>query len=212
LFPTITMSAPAEIVFSQSVTTMNEWARRTGIPLTPSADALNVTYARARRWLLSVKSELIAQHNFRDVPCDDSRIMFTIECPSPFRSSGGLSRSPNCRIQVPYDASTFFAPKRRVQWEMVFHSATFAYMRQTCKPVADLLHLLQCLMVGVVVLVKEERAPGQPLYRTIRGLPPVEWVSNSRDRLVDVLGGDIYRALYRAAGDKRTSFMLEVEP
>ncbi|KAI0031833.1 hypothetical protein K488DRAFT_78853 [Vararia minispora EC-137] len=206
------MSAtPAEVVFSVSVNTMNEWARRTGIPLTPSADALNITYARARRWLLQIKADLIAKHHFHEVTPPDSGIMIAIECSSPFRSSGGLSRSPPFGINIPHHASTFFDPKRRVQWEMVFHSAAFAYMRHTCPPVADLLHLLQCIITGLIVLVKEERTPGQPLYRTIRGLPPVEWVAAYRDHLTDVLGDSAYRTLYRAAGDKRTSFMLEVE-
>lgn len=191
---------------------MNDWSSRTGIPLTPSADALNITYARARRWLLQLKDQLIRNHNFREVAPDDTRIMLAVECPSPFRSTGGLSRTPPFRIQIPYDASTFFSPQRRVQWEMVFHSAAFAHMRHTCSPVADLLHLLQCLITGIIVLVKEERVPGQPLYRTIRGLPPVEWVETNSDRLRDILGMDIYRVLYRAAGDKRTAFMLEVEP
>lgn len=181
--------------------------------MTPSADALNVTYAHARRWLLSIKNELVAVYQFCDVTSTaDSRIMFAIECPSPFRSPNGLSRSPNFRIEVPRDASTFFAPQRRVQWEMVFHSAAFAHMRHTCAPIADLLHLLQCILTGVIVLVKEERAPDQPLYRTIRGLPPVEWVTNNANGLKEVLGDDVYRVLYGAAGDKRKSFMLEVEP
>jgi hypothetical protein len=204
-------SPPPEVVFSNDVRNMDDWAKRTGIPLT-SADALGTNYARARRWLLSIKEELVRDHEWRDVIPLDSRMLFSIECTPPIRSSGGLPRSPSMRLQVPLNASSFFSPDRRVQWEMVFHSAVFPYMRHTVSPVADLLHLLQCLLTGLLVLVKEERVPGEGTYRTIRGLPPIEWISSHEQQLVEVFGRSHYRALFRAAGDKRFAFKLEHEP
>ena len=112
------------------------------------------------------------------------------------------------RLQIPVNASSFFSRERRVQWEMVFHSALFPGLRHTVPAVADLLHLLQCLLTGMVVLVKEEQET-QGVYRTIRGLPPVEWVASHEAALVDIFGASHYRQLFRAAGDTRVAFKLE---
>lgn len=187
---------------------MAEWARRTGLPL-PSADTLGTNYARARRWLLSIRSQLVQKHGWRDVTPLDSRLLFDIECPSPYRSSRGLPRSPDMRLQIPANASSFFSPERRVQWEMVFHGALFPGLRHTVPAVGDLLHLLQCIFTGVLVLVKEEVVPGEGTYRTIRALPPVEWVHSHEALLSEILGPAQYRQLFKAAGDSRVAFKLE---
>ena len=54
------------------------------------------------------------------------------------------------RLQIPVNASSFFSRERRVQWEMVFHSALFPGLRHTVPAIADLLHLLQCLLTGMM--------------------------------------------------------------
>lgn len=189
---------------------MDDWAKRTGIPLT-TADALGLNYARARRWLLSLKAQLL-QMGWRDVTPADPRMLFTIELPTPYRSSSGVPRSPNMRLQLPANASTFFSPERRVQWQMVFHSALFPAMRHTVTPIADILHLLQCLLTGMLVLVKEEHSPEEGLYRTIRALPPADWVSSHEAALTEVFGSAHYRQLFKAANDNRIAFKLEHEP
>ncbi|KAA1471202.1 hypothetical protein DENSPDRAFT_98649 [Dentipellis sp. KUC8613] len=199
-------SPPPELVFSNSVQNMDDWARRTGIPLT-TADALGTNYARAHRWLVRLKTQLVQEHGWRDTVPQDPRMLFSIECPHPHLA--GIARSPTLRLQIPVNASSFFSPDRRVQWEMVFHSAVFPYMRHTVPPVADLLHLLQCLLTGLLVLVKEEFVPGEGVLRTIRGLPPIEWVSSHEQMLKTIFGSTHYRALFRAAGDKRVAFKLE---
>lgn len=204
------MASSPEIVFSQNVQSMNEWAMRTGIPLASRADDMNVPYRRAHRWLRQIKDELCARHGFVEVPSGDPRIMYAIECP-PLRSPNGLQRSPPFRLQIPLDVTTFFAPQRRVEWEMQFHSAAFGYMRRSNPAILDLFNLLQSLITGVIVLVMEERNPGAPLVRTIRALPMPDWVANNGNELTHVLGVDRYRALYRAAGDKRMSYKLEQE-
>ena len=113
------------------------------------------------------------------------------------------------KIMLPCDASTFFSPARKVQWEMVFHSALFPGLRHKVPAIADLLHLLQCLLTGMVVLIKEEQVPGEGVYRTIRGLPPAEWVTSHEAALVDIFGPSHYRQLFRAASDNRVAFKLE---
>jgi hypothetical protein len=64
-----------------------------------------------------------------------------------------------------------------------------------------MLYLLQCLLTGVFLLVKEEQVPAEGMYRTIRGLPPVEWVATHEAELVRIFGVPHYRVLFRAAGD-----------
>ena len=204
----IMANVPPQLSFTNDVASMDEWSRRTGIPLT-TADALGTNYARARRWLLSIRSKLVQEHGWQDVTPLDSRLLFDIECPTPYRSSRGLPRSPNMRLQIPVNASSFFSRERRVQWEMVFHSALFPGLRHTVPAIADLLHLLQCLLTGMIVLIKEEQVPGEGMYRTIRGLPPVEWVTGHEAALVDIFGSSHYRQLFRAASDNRVAFKLE---
>ncbi|KAH9842809.1 uncharacterized protein C8Q71DRAFT_222139 [Rhodofomes roseus] len=201
---------PPQLVFSNDVAHMDEWARRTGIPLT-SAEALGTNYARARRWMLSMRAELVQNMGWRDVTPLDPRLLFDIECPSPYRSARGLPRSPNLRLQIPVHASSFFSRERRVQWEMVFHSALFPLMRHNVPAIGDLLHLIQCLLTGMVVLVKEECLSGGGVERTIRALPPVEWVASYEGRLTEILGSTHFRQLFRAAGDNRNAFKLERE-
>ena len=203
------MSIPPQIVFSANVKEMDEWSKRTGIPLT-SADALGTLYARAHPWLLALKDVLVREYGWREKPVD-SRILFLIECTPPFRSSGGIPRVPQFNLQLPQHASTFFSPERRIQWEMVFHSAMFATMRHTCQPIADILHLLQCLLTGMFVLVKEEDVPGEGCWTTTRGLPPPEWISANESMLLQIFGTTHFRKLFRAATDKRLAFKVQLD-
>ncbi|KAI0082691.1 hypothetical protein K474DRAFT_13067 [Panus rudis PR-1116 ss-1] len=203
-------SPPPQIVFSNEVASLDEWAKRTGIPLT-TADALGTNYARARRWLSSIKSQLVQQHGWSDVTPTESRLLFDIECPSPYRSSNGLPRTPNMRLQIPVNASSFFSRERRVQWEMVFHSALFPAMRHKVPAIGDLLHLLQCLLTGMLVLVKEEPIEGG-IDRTIRALPPADWVGAHERQLTEIFGSAHFKQLFRAASDNRVAFKLERVP
>jgi hypothetical protein len=190
---------------------MDEWANRTGIPLT-SADALGTTYARAHRWLLQLKTQLVQEHGWCDVSPSDPRMLFSIECASPYRSTGGLPRSPVMRLQIPLHASSFFSPERRVQWEMVFHGSLFPAMRHTVPAVADTLHLLQCLLTGMIVLIHEENVPSDGLYKTFRALPSADWVTAHQAQLTEVFGASHYKTLFKAANDKKKAFRLERHP
>lgn len=185
---------------------MDNWARRTGIPLT-SADALGTLYARAHSWLLSMKNQLIQNHGWREKEADP-RMLFSIECTQPARSTSGMPRSPPMKLILPLHASTFFSPERRVSWEMVFHGATFPAMRHTVQPIADILNLLQCILTGLLVLVKEDFVD-DGYERTVRGLPHVDWITSNERKLVHVCGESHYRKLFKAANDAKVAFMLE---
>jgi hypothetical protein len=204
-------SAPLQLFFSSNVKNMDEWANRTEIPLT-SADALGTNFTRAHRWFTQLKNQLLKQHGWTDVTPPDPRMLFTIECPSPYRSTGGLPRTPDMRLQIPLHASSFFSPERRVQWEMVFHGSLFPAMRHTVPAVADIMHLLQCLLTGMIVLIHEENVPGDGLYKTFRALPPADWVSAHQPQLTEILGPAQYKTLFKAANDKKKSFRLEKHP
>lgn len=200
----------AEVIFSSDVQNMDDWARRTRIPLT-TAEALGTTYARAHRWFQTLKVQLIRDHNWRDVPPSDSRMLFSLETSSIWRSSVGLPAGPQLKLQLPVHASSFFSPERRVQWQMVFHSDIFESVRKICPPINDILSLIQCLLTGVVTLVFEENLPNG-VYRTSRGLPPASWVNENESALTEIFGIEHYRALRRACSDTQTAFKLEVLP
>ena len=198
-------TSPPQVCFSPDVSAMAEWASRTGIPLT-SAEAMGTLYARAHRWMIELKLRLTQDCGWREIP-SEPRMLFSIEGPPP-RSANGLPRTPPLRLQLPQHATSFFSPERRVQWEMVFHSAIFPVMRHSVQPIGDILHLLQCLLTGMVVLVKEDNIPGEGIYKTIRALPPAEWISSNQASLVEVFGQAHFKKLFKAASDKRVAFKL----
>ncbi|KAI0341692.1 hypothetical protein BDW22DRAFT_262976 [Trametopsis cervina] len=197
------MPTRPELSFCYDVATLDEWAQRTGIPLT-SVDALNKSYRYAREWILRIRAELIANHGFTDVAPLDPKILFDIETPYP-----GFPLRPKLRLRIPAHATTFFAPERRVQWEMVFHSNVFHLLRHTVRPISDLLNLLQCLLTGMFLLIMEEDVPGQGGVRTIRALPPADWVAGHESELVKIFGSTHYRQLLRSASDTRIAFKCE---
>jgi len=94
---------------------------------------------------------------------------------------------------------------------MVFHSDTFESVRKICPPITDILHLIQCLLTGLVTIVMEERLP-QGVYRTTRGLPPSSWINANEATLVDIFGLAHFKALRKACNDTKASFKLEVVP
>lgn len=198
----------AEVVFSSDVNNMDEWARRTRIPLT-TAEALGTTYARSHRWLQQLKTRLIREHGWVEVPTNDPRLLISLESTSIWRSSVGLPAGPKMKLQLPVHASSFFSPERRVQWEMVFHSDIFESMRKICPPISDILNLIQCLLTGIVTLAFEERLP-EGSYRTTRGLPPVAWVNENEAALIEVFGQSHFKALRKACSDTNVAFKLDV--
>jgi len=205
----LSSQAPPQVVFSGEVRDLVEWAERTNLPLPTSAEALGTNYARAHRSFLAMKNHLIQHYGWNDSSIADPRLLFSIECDPPHRSSSGMPRSPRMNLSLPTNASSFFSPERRVQWQMVFHSATFPTMRHSVPPIANILHLLQCLLPGMLVIVKVEDVQGQGVYTTSRGLPPAEWVDTHRQLLCDIFGTSHYRRLFRAASDSRIAFKVE---
>ncbi|KAF9005624.1 hypothetical protein BDQ17DRAFT_1353481 [Cyathus striatus] len=203
-------SKPAEVIFSSDVKNMDEWARRTRIPLT-TAEALGANYARAHRWLQSLRLQLLQEHNWADAPTDDHRILISMETSSIWRSSVGLPAGPKLKLQLPVHASSFFSPERRVQWQMVFHSDIFESVRKICAPVNDILCIIQCLLTGVVTLVFEENLPNG-IHRTTRGLPPVSWINANEAMLIEIFGPTHFKALRKACSDTAMAYKLEVLP
>ncbi|KII88535.1 hypothetical protein PLICRDRAFT_41704 [Plicaturopsis crispa FD-325 SS-3] len=201
-------SATANVIFSADVRNMDVWAKRTGIPLT-TAEALGTTYARAHRWLLRLKTELVESHGWKNSTPSDSRMLFCVERPS--RTHNNLPVGPNQRLQLPQQASSFFSPDRRVQWQMVFHSDIFATQRKLCPPLDSMLNLIQCLLTGLVVLSFDEPTDGG-VYRTSRGLPKIEWVQAHQAELNEVFGRAHYNQLYRACSDTKYSYKLDLIP
>ena len=204
------MSRQPEVVFSSDVANMDDWAQRTNIPLT-TADALGATYARAHRWFQSLKFQLIRDYHWREVPTNDHRLLLSLETSSIWRSSFDLPAGPKLKLQLPVHASSFFSPERRIQWQMVFHSDTFESVRKICPPINDILNLIQCLLTGLVTFVFEERMP-DGIYRTTRGLPPIQWITANEPYLVDIFGPSRFRALRKACNDTKTAYRLQVIP
>ena len=138
-------------------------------------------------------------------------MLFSIETSALFRSSANLPAGPALKLHLPLHASSFFSPERRVQWQMVFHSDTFAAGRVLCPPITDILHLLQCLLTGLGTIVYEEHLP-QGVYQTTRGLPPVTWIDTNESALLQIFGLNHFRALRKACSERETSFMVQVLP
>lgn len=203
-------ASPAQVHFSTDVRNMDNWAARTGIPLT-TAEALGTPYARAHKWLHALKNELIQRHGWQEVSSPDPRMLFIIEAPTFWRSPAGLPLGPKQTLQLPVHASSFFSADRRVQWEMVFHSDIFATQRLLLRPIADILNLLQCILTGLVTLVHEEHLAGA-VYTTTRGLPSAQWIIENQIALIDIFHPypGHYQKLLKACSTPNASFNATV--
>ena len=142
--------------YSNEVPNLDEWANRLDMPLDIST--LSKRYSAAHKYLREMKALLIEKYGWSECT-HDNRLLFTIEAMPPHRSTSGLPKSPLMTVSLPYHLSSFFSPERRVQWQMVFHSALFQTMRHTIPPVGSLFYLLQCLVPGMLVLEKRENKP-----------------------------------------------------
>ncbi|KAF8579165.1 hypothetical protein K439DRAFT_1638165 [Ramaria rubella] len=98
----------------------------------------------------------IRHHGFTDHPPSSSRVLFTLQCQPNHRSLAGFPLSPPMTHKHPFHALSFFSPDRRLQWQMVFHSAMWPALRHTVPPIGDMLHLLQCLMPGLLLVQFED--------------------------------------------------------
>ena len=152
--------------------------------------------------MLALKNELVANYGWRETQPVDPKLLFDIQLPYP-----GQPHRPPLRIYLPAHATTFFAPARRVAWEMGFHNYAFIVMRRTVRPINALLHLLQCLLTGMFQIVMDEDN-----VRTIRALPPADWVAAHEAELAKIVGQANQKQLLRAASDNRVAFKLEPLP
>ena len=102
---------------------------------------------------------------------------------------------------------------RRICPNIEFHrtccTISDAHRLRHLQPVADILYLLQCLVTGMLVLVKMDDVPGQGVCNVIRALPKPEWLSSNYAQLSEIFGVDHYRKLFRTAQDRVLSFKLE---
>lgn len=201
-------NTPPQIVFSRKVPNISNWATLTKIPLT-TADALGKTYTRAHPWLLHIKAELLQQYEWKEAIIADPRMLIDIKYTLPIRSHGGALQTPIMRLQTPLRASSFFSPERRLQWEKVFHSSVFPTLWHIVPPIVNLFHILQCLVTGMLVLVREDQVRGEGHYMTTRALPPKQWVNAHQDQLVDIFGASHYKKLLWAARSQHMSFKRE---
>ncbi|CAG7849452.1 SubName: Full=Uncharacterized protein {ECO:0000313/EMBL:CCA67256.1} [Serendipita indica DSM 11827] len=190
----------SQVQFCTDVKVLDEWAKLTGLSLPPSGDALSQSYARAHGWLNHLKDQLVQRAQWREQPTGDARMLFAVTCPLRGPSNETLT------ISLPAYATSFFSPNRTTLFASCFQSALFSNTRHSTAPVADILHLLQCLIPGMLTVVMVENVPGQGTWTTSRGLPPVEWVDANRDQLTAVVGREHYARIRHAAATKTMSF------
>lgn len=198
---------PRQVIFNSDVKHMDTWARRACTPLT-TADEMDATYARAHPWFQYLRNSLIQYHEWKDAPPSDSRMLLSLQRASFHRSSAGFPAGPPLKLELPFKASSFFSPTRRVQWQMVFHSDIFEFARLISPPITDILNLMQCLIPGLVTIVMEERLP-EGVFKTTRGLPSVSWIDEHKIQLVEIFGRTRYAALRHSCNDSAAAFKVE---
>ncbi|KIJ26847.1 hypothetical protein M422DRAFT_191709 [Sphaerobolus stellatus SS14] len=196
------------VEFNNNIPLIDAWSSRLGVHLTP--ESVTEPYRRARPYLMGIASRLLDTGRFNPRPTSkDSRLLWSLECPQPLpiQTRNGFSITPAAVIELPKNASSFWSPDRRVQWEMVFHSAVWPAMRNTCAPLNDLLSLLQCLLPGMIVLAQTEDG-----MKTVRGLPSHHWLEHWQPMLIDIFGYEHYERLYVAAQNIQLSYMAGPVP
>jgi hypothetical protein len=148
----------------------------------------------------STRDQLVHRFQWRDVPTNDARMLFSVQCNVCGPAGESLT------LNLPSFATSFFSPNRLAMFHAAFQSALFSNCRHSIGPVADILHLLQCLIPGMLTIVMVEQVPGQGTWTTSRGLPPVEWVDLNREQLTPIFGRDHYAHIRNAAATKTMSF------
>jgi hypothetical protein len=147
----------------------------------------------------STRDQLVQRYQWQNLPAAD-RMLFSAQC--NIRGAAGETLT----VHLPAFATSFFSPNRLSVFQDAFQSPIFANTRHSVPAVADILHLLQCLMPGLLTIVMVEQVPGKGTWHTSRGLPPVEWVDVNKDQLVAVFGAGHFAKLRTAASTKTMSF------
>lgn len=140
------------------------------------------------------RDQLVQRFQWQEVSTDP-RMLFSVQC-----------NFQNMTLSLPLNATSFFSPGRLPVFQSAFQSEGFSSCRHSIPAVADILHLLQCLMPGLLTVVMVEQVPGQGTWTTSRGLPPVEWVDLNRDQLTSVFGREHYAHIRYASSTKTMSF------
>ncbi|TDL15042.1 hypothetical protein BD410DRAFT_778446 [Rickenella mellea] len=206
-------SPPAQVEFHPEIPNLHEWGGITGIPCQDAGilKELEGYYTKAKPHLLDLSHQLIGSHGFhQDQSEKNAHYLFAIERESPYKSEGGHNPSPDFRLRLPSEISSFFLPERRTEWQMIFHGAVFPAMRFDTGPVKDLLCFLQCIAPGLVVLSSEDDRRGKVV--TQRALPNQDWVKSKEKVLRAVFGDERYHKLETASGKLEMSFRNTFEP
>ncbi|KIJ44388.1 hypothetical protein M422DRAFT_252396, partial [Sphaerobolus stellatus SS14] len=149
--------------FSTDMQRILFWANRMGIDLRHPKQ-LSDPYTWALNHILSLCEQSMEFSGLCAVPPSDNRILVTL-LPDPYAPRMhaqtdyfNFNPHPNSkgdRIELPVNSTSFFSPNRQGQWEKIFHSRIWESLEQPSftNPLRDLLHLLQCLLPGMFVLV-----------------------------------------------------------
>jgi len=187
------------IHWNPEVPHLSFWANRLNLPLDHSILAKH--YIAAHKLFREIKEALVADHGFVELDTD-SRLLFSLEFPKK-----SCYRGMKAILSLPHHVSSFFTPDRKLQWEMIFHSAPFQNMRSTCAPLARLFYLLQALIPGMFMLVKKDMQPdGQ--WTTSRALPPPDWLELNNKIFIDVFNAAYFRQLFKGAQNANLAFEI----
>jgi len=185
------------IQWNPEVPNLSNWAKRLKLPL--DHNVLANHYVAAHRHFREIKDSLVKQHGFVELE-SDPRLLFTLEFPKAVRSRGSKAT-----LSLPHHVSSFFSPDRKLQWEMIFHSAPFQHMRMTCAPIARLFYLLQALIPGMFLVVKKDTHPDGS-WTTLRGVPPPDWLDMYHEELLKIFSPAHFKVLYKGAQEPKLAF------
>ena len=164
-----------------------------------SAKELRGRYTLAQPYLVAFAGTLTKVYGWVPARPRDPRMLFSLSGPSPFQ------HYPPVLISIPKDATSFFSPNRITHFQMVFHSSGFQVLRHTIPPIANLLHLLMCLIPGLLTVVHRETL-GRFSLETTRVLPPAEWMTRHRCMLQRVFGENGFTKLLSTANSIPRAF------
>ena len=194
------------VEFSTDIQQILRWGQRMGVDLREPKQ-LTEPYAWSQCHLRSMMELLVEFHGCRQADVSDNRMLFALVCDPYAWRIGKVCETtpPRSRIELPINASSFFSPERRSQWEKVFHGPLWDSIGHSnisgCNVARSLLNFLQCLLPGMFIIAEVHNG-----RTTQRGIPPFQWVLEYKEVLVSCIGLERYGALCKAAADSRKVF------
>ncbi|KAG7091223.1 hypothetical protein E1B28_010274 [Marasmius oreades] len=202
-----------EVRFNPSPNDLNAWAKRIRLEK-PDEHELQRMYARARRFLIDKRDDLISHHGWvsSSEGRNDGNMLFVLEkdvCSSYDVGFGFPTIRDALRLELPVRIADMLDTWEVDKWGKmfsdtnIFHPGTSCCFKDRPASLSDIFHFIQILVPGLLVVVDRKDKGGDGEAIVYRVLPDDKWMYQNKSFLSMVLGTARFTRLLEAAEDFR---------